>query len=49
MNRRTFTSLAVRAPIAAIVCENAGALPAAAQAAADPLPSWNDGTAKMGF
>jgi haloacid dehalogenase-like hydrolase len=39
MNRRTFTSLAMSAPIAAIVLGEA-------QAAADPLPSWNAGAAK---
>jgi hypothetical protein len=39
MNRRTFTSLAMSAPIAAFVLGDA-------QAAADPLPSWNAGTAK---
>jgi hypothetical protein len=39
MNRRTFTSLALTAPLAAIVLGDA-------QATADPLPSWNAGTAK---
>ena len=39
MNRRTFTSLALSAPLAAIVLGEA-------QAAADPLPSWNAGPAK---
>lgn len=39
MKRRTFASLALSAPIAAIVLGDA-------RAAADPLPSWNSGPAK---
>ncbi len=39
MNRRHFTALALSAPIAATLVQSA-------QAASDPLPSWNAGAAK---
>jgi phosphoserine phosphatase len=46
MDRKTFAALVLSAPIGATLLEAARALPADAQTATDPLPSWNSGAAK---
>jgi hypothetical protein len=49
LNRAQFASLVLGVPALAIAAELGATSPAGAQAAADPLPSWNAGPAKIGI